>query len=759
MRLEQTRAIPSDGEGRALSPGSVTDGRGDLLSQTMGFDIKGGARNRASLFASAGIEWPDGYDPEREIPRYNDYPFSVDLSNNRILASVDRSGNIRRAVVGEGLRDARGSEAPGVYTSKLLAYFEGTCGLFMTVDGCEIGAPSLGFGNNLIPIYSYSGMGMTIAQRLFVPKADSGCPTSVCSLIEVRNESESQHSFTVRSKCRTTRKTDWPELTARLIMLRESGRSASSDAWMIDLQAGASAKFGFVCLFAGRDVSLDAPEWDYAHLVSELQMVKLGLKGTQGVLDVPEMPWVGDELTRAKELSRQSVLMLPDGAVIGSFWGSNVNPKPDVWMRDFSYTTLGLVDSDPGLAYRCAKYLCMYSSPKDIWDPADSKGEGESSFRHSLGNACMGAVVLSMLRRRYGALAVDVSDPIIIDYLHQLADCMIENMPPEGSLYPTTYISDGLSRGDFHTGSNILAWRAIVAMSEDFRELFGSQTLDLLTSLGIRIKAAIDTICIGSFGEGKQFVEGMYSNKDPVSIHDAEESDIALSGVYGFTKRDDCRVINHMVWALGLDNPYYARTTGGVDYWDFDGSNGVSYPGHICLLKRCRNKHDLMGAFEEIRRTTDLDGSFWWWPFKHDEPDMDRIKRGLGKCGWSSGEFVSILLHDVIGISCNAAEESLTFAPYTPWKRFSLTGFGFLDGEVNFKADEESLMVDNLTNHALKIGLQLCMRPQAMLEDVQLNGESRRLQARVVRLFDSSSVFLQETIGAGRTAYMKIRTS
>lgn len=733
-------------------------GKAEPLSRTVGFDLKGGARNRASLFAMAGIEWPDMYDPESQIPRYNDYPFSVDISNNRLLVSADRSGTIRRAVIGEGLCDARGSESPGVYTSKLLAYFEGSCKLAVTVDGCGFGQPSLSFDDNVIPVFSYSGMGVTISQRLFVPCADSEYPTCLCSLFEIRNDSEYEHSFKLVPECHSIRKTDWPELTPSLTVVAESEEFVTS-AGVANLMPGASARLGLICLFAYHDAVVDVPKWDYARLVSEMGIVVQGLKGAQGVLDVPEMPWVGEELTRAKELSRQSVLELSNGVVIGSFWGSNVNPKPDVWMRDFSYTTLGLVDSDQELAYRCAKYLCAYSSPKETWNPIASRGEKESSFRHSLGNACMGAVVLSMLRRRYGASAVDASDPIIAVYLHQLADCMVENMPREGCLYPTTYISDGLSRGDFHTGSNILAWRAVIAMSEDFRELFDSHTLKLLAAVGSRIKATIETVCLGSFGEGEQFVEGVYSSKEPVSIHDAEESDIALSSIYGFTKRDDTRVINHMFWALSPDNPYYARISGGVDFWDFDGSNGVSYPGHICLLKRCRTRQDLSEAFEEIRRTTDLDGSFWWWPFKHDEPDRNRVKRGLGKCAWCAGEFVSILLHDILGISCNALGKSVTFAPYTPWRRFTLEGFDFLDGKVNFEADDSSLAVDNQTNHALKVVLQLCMQPQTILEDVQLNGESRRFQARVVRLFDSSSVTLQEIVKPGKKALMRIYTS
>lgn len=725
-------------------------------SVSMGYDAKGGARNRSSLYAAAGLEWPNDYIPEEEIPRYNDYPFCVDVSNNRLLVSLDRSAFVRRAVVGVGSQDARGSDAPGVYSKKQLAYFDGHCGLRMSIDGRPLQQPSLNFEKGVVPVFCFCRRDVEVILRVFVP-ADYGTKVSAVFLLaEVRNQSDSSHTLDIELDCEESGQSKWPDLAIDVTLIAKDNPE-SSGSCQVSLDAGQMIQIGCICRFAV-DVLPSPPVVTLEEMDCALGKV-LESVGSQGVLEVPEEPWVGEELTRAAELARQSVLQLADGEVIGSFWGSNVNPKPDVWMRDFSYTAIGLVDTNPRLAYRCARYLCAASAPGEQWGTAEEGQAGESSYRHSLGNACMGAVVLSMIYRRYGYDLVNQPDSVIVDYLHQLARCMIADRPDRGSLYTTRFISDGLSRGDFHTGSNMLAWRAADALIEDFHALFENNTIEALSSIRSQLMETIETLCVGSFGQGEQFVEGAYANGALVPIHDAEESDLALASVYGFAKRDDRRIINHMYWAHSTGNPYYARVSGGIDFWDFDGSNGVSYPGHLCLLKRTRNREDLRHAFAAIRRTTDLDGSFWWWPFKHDELDANRIKRGLGKCGWCGGEFVSLMLHDILGIQADAKTSSVSFAPYLPWHKASLTGFAFLDGTVDFVVDGEKLSLVNNTDHDIHARLQLCMPANSMLEDVKINDSSRRMEAQLVRLFDSSSVVLKEVVGPRKRVDMTIAVS
>ncbi|WP_416517542.1 hypothetical protein [Bifidobacterium asteroides] len=725
-------------------------------SISMGYDAKGGARNRSSLYAAAGLEWPNDYMPEEEVPRYNDYPFCVDVSNNRLLASLDRSAFVRRAVVGVGSQDARGSDAPGVYTKKQLAYFDGRCGLRMSIDGRPLQQPSLNFEKGVVPVFCFCRHDVEVILRVFVPADYETKVSAVFLLAEVRNQSDSSHTLDIELDCEESCQSKWPDLAIDVTLITKDNPERSGSC-QVSLDAGQMIQIGCICRFAV-DVLPSPPVVTLEEMDCALGKV-LESVGSQGVLEVPEEPWVGEELTRAAELARQSVLQLADGEVIGSFWGSNVNPKPDVWMRDFSYTAIGLVDTNPWLAYRCARYLCAASAPGEQWGTAEEGQAGESSYRHSLGNACMGAVVLSMIYRRYGYDFVNQPDSVIVDYLHQLAGCMIADRPDRGLLYATRFISDGLSRGDFHTGSNMLAWRAADALIEDFHALFENSTIETLSSIRSQLMETIETLCVGSFGQGEQFVEGAYANGDLVPIHDAEESDLALASVYGFTKRDDCRIINHMYWAHSIGNPYYARVSGGIDFWDFDGSNGVSYPGYLCLLKRTRNREDLRHAFAAIRRTTDLDGSFWWWPFKHDELDANRIKRGLGKCGWGGGEFVSLMLHDILGIQADAKTSSVSFAPYLPWHKASLTGFAFLDGTVDFVVDDEKLSLVNNTDHDIHARLQLCMPANSMLEDVKINDSSRRMEAQLVRLFDSSSVVLKEVVGPRKRVDMTIAIS
>src|SRR5699024_8962249 len=138
-----------------------------------------------------------------------------------------------------------------------------------------------------------------------------------------------------------------------------------------------------------------------------------------------------------------------------------------------------------------------------------------------------------------------------------------------------------------------------------------------LADVAEELRAAILDQGVRTVDGREMFVEGVFEDGQFVRVHDGEESDLTLASVYGFVDRDDYRVRSHAQWALSTGDPYFGQVTGGIDFWDWDDYNGITYPGHIHMLSTGGTRKQLASALRAIRETTDADGSFWWWPFKH----------------------------------------------------------------------------------------------------------------------------------------------
>lgn len=721
--------------------------------KTVGFDAKGASKNRSTLYSTAGIEWPKNARMEIQPPRYTDYPFSVDISNNRILVSLDRNGSIRRGVVATGVKDVRGETGAGIYVSKQLAVFEGGIGLHFWVDQVYLSAPSLSFLQGVIPVYRYHSDGLTIVRRIFAPQHRNERPLKIIQLITVINKSDKCKSLRIEKEDyrQTIESGDSLIHRAYFIQAESENVDDSCTGMKLNLEPSTSQELALVTDFSPQELPLvcTVPGLDDIHL--SLSETLDARKTALGRLYVDGDQWWGEETIRLQELARQSLLLLPDGKAAGTFSGSNAIFEGDVWFRDMSYTTLSYIESNPDLAAACINLMAVYCLPNTSWGQEARQHPDWSGFAHSVGNACFPVILASLLLRRYGSKIQQFLEPAFFEYIRLLARDLTEERPASGALYRTLYISDGPARGDFHTGSNILAWRALKSLTEDFASCFPEICVLEMSDIMRNLRAAIDAHCVVSISGHQMFAEGVYQDGTAVGVHDGEESDLVLAPVYGFAKLDDERISAHVSWAFGQENPFYWDLTDAIDFWDFDDSNGITFPGYLTRLGGANTRSELDKSLSVIKRLADLDGSFWWWPFEHDVHNTSDVRRSLGKCGWGAGEFISLLVHRILGLSLDQGAGKVQIEPYSSWSSWQLDRLVFNGGYLNISVSDGSIRLTNLSATALKVIMQVPIPPGGKLENVVVNGETRRSQARVVHFHDGSAVRCEERVDAKAT--------
>ena len=731
------------------SPAGAVDRLVDTHGGQPSFGITptGAAADRRTLFAAAGFDWPEGTDPESVHARQTDYPFSVDIGGGQLAAAVDRRGRIRRVVTALGERDVRGETIPGVYTYKEVGFWEGEVGWGAPVAGEPLGGPTgVDFVAGVVPLFTTRADGVELRAAVASPRDAAQAPR-VDAVLQVRNLTDRPRRLQIVPLVEVTRG-DADQVNVQV--LGNGGDAA------VELAPGGSLDAAVRLDFRGGEVV------DEATVRASLEGELSTRRGLFGRLSVPQDEWFGGQMLRLVELARQSGLNSPDGRSIGSFWGSNANPIPDVWFRDFAYTSLAMAEFDPDQAARSVAHLARYAIPATAWEREAEEHPEATGLEHSLGNAAMPAVIAHKLVVVHGREAIAGIREELSEYLTALASQLVTLHTSPEHLYSTLYISDGPSRGDFHTGSNIVAWAALAACGGDLADLVGPELAERSREVAEQLRVAIRTRCVAELGShGPGYVEGIYRDGRAVAVHDGEESDLTLASYFGFTDRDDPLVTTHARWAWSAENPYYAAATGGVDFWDWDDYNGVTYPGHGHVLAGGDDPCSLSQALDLVRRTTDADGSIWWWPFAHGERDAARVKRGLGKCGWVSGVLTARLLHDVYGIRRDWLGRRITVAPFLPWEGFDWRALPFGTGTIDVAAeratDHVTVALTNNTSETLDATLEAAVPAEAMIEDVRYRGENARYQSEVVRSYNASAVRMTGVLAPGETAELVVR--
>ena len=368
----------------------------------------------------------------------------------------------------------------------------------------------------------------------------------------------------------------------------------------------------------------------------------------------------------------QSIAMSSTGKLAGTNWGSYPATR-EIWMKDAYYSCLPIVALDPSLAHP----IILWFSEHGV-RPKGTLVEG--GVNHSLSLSVAGIVLAGQYYDRTGDRSFFAGHPDLKQKWDDLIEQMIASRTdPNTWLFPSRYISDGALEGDYHTGSNVVAWRALKTYARLLQEVFGEAPRSRrYAEIADKVRSAIlaKTIIDGPFG--RQFIEGVDRlGKPPRMISDGEESDTTLMPFYEFLRYDDAAYLHYMGFAMSEHNQVYQPKVRAITWAsspatplaDRVPSTAPGYMKGIALGTTLDELFGEHGYYSEVRRVTDADGSVFWWPFgwNSNPPRWDYEKPVRmsvpGKAGWFAGVHTALFISRYLGVSYDAPSHTLRFAP------------------------------------------------------------------------------------------------
>jgi hypothetical protein len=689
-----------------------------------------------------------------------DRSFSFDVSNNSLLASVDDEGTVFRLAISSGLVPVYETGLPGVFVDKDLDYVEGRYGIRVeTATGERPSVRAADLLDNLIPRSRSTIGAVDLTTVTFAPSGDqSVAPRSVITLTRIVNRGGADETVTATLLASTSSSRG----EVRPTVVPGEGFSAGESSATFVLAAGESTIVSAIIGFDRADAHESRSPVSAVRALAETLAV---LRSRYGRLSIPADPYFASLFERQGELARQVVLLDADGEHAGSFWGSDANDRADVWMLDLYYSMLPMAQLDPPLCRATIDFFVKYGLPPAAWGNYAALDEGHplpgiEPVSHSVGNATAAIALAGAYLSATDDVESLTGDPEFMGYATSIIQLLLDSREEGEALFPSVFISDGPSRGDFHTGSNIKAWYAITTMARILGTLPGEAERAAAWSVEAdRVRDAIYDLCQGDAAFGPEFFEGVYRDGGHVAGHDGEESDLTLAAFYGFADIDEERVVNHALSAFSTDNPYFVPATGGVSWWDFQW-HGPTFPAFVHALSGAAEEEQLLGALEGIRQRTDLDGSVWWWPHLHTETERDNVLRGPGKCGWAAGVYLAKFVHDILGLRPDATQNTLTFAPFLPWDSFewmdARLGAVAFDAAHSKNDGSVSAFVRNRTESDLVVKFELLLPEGMSVSTSVLDGREARETVRMSTRFGRVAVRAEAIVKPGESTELTL---
>ena len=420
-----------------------------------------------------------------------------------------------------------------------------------------------------------------------------------------------------------------------------------------------------------------------------------------GHFTMPGDPFTAELFTRMTVASLQTGALNSKGEPAGVLFGTYPFNELDNF-KDSYYAILPATQRDPIMLQPFIAWFAKYATR-----PLEPKYPG--GITNSLGNTLNSVLLAGLYYQTTGDSNFFKDRPKLIKSLNIILQQVIASRKVPGPwLFPSFFISDGKSLGDYHTGSNVCAWRAFESFARILEEVFDDKTTaSRYHEIAAHIKTDLDQNNIMDGPFGPQFIEGRDADGSvPAMIHDGEESDATLMPFYDYCTFNFPPYKNFNRFAKSTHNASFNPETQGI-VWEYYGPRAkvqpaggfmadATFPGYITCLAGCTDTESLKGSngcLNEIRRLTDVNGMWWWWPYKRGAT-RGNVQRYPFECGWAEGEFGVFYPCNFLGLSYDAPTYTFLFSPPSTTGDFNWSDFpmGFdtfslhyQNGVVDFK--------------------------------------------------------------------------
>ncbi len=480
-----------------------------------------------------------------------------------------------------------------------------------------------------------------------------------------------------------------------------------------------------------------------------------------GELTMPGDPFAAEFFSRCVHQCFHGMAMNADGEFVGANWSGFPSTK-QIWMKDLYHAAVPLAQHEPALLTQCILWFLDRSVRP--WGDKDYEGfllEGGVSF--SITNSLIPVILSGMYYRATGDKTFFADHPEVVAKIRELLTAIHDCRKGEPWLFYSEWLSDGPSRSDYHTGSNLVTWYAFAAAADILQDVCDdAEQAGQYREIAGHIRADIDRLCIADGPAGPQYAEGAFADGSHELDHDGEETDTSLMPFYGYCRYDNPAHQNNVRVAMTTDNKWYRESTRGIkdSTWINDPTPAIdaTYPGYMTGLAGVQTAAEMTGPdgmMTRIAERTDLDGSIWWWPFRAGE--MCRayeIDGGfVGKTGWASGVFAAHFVSQILGLNYHAPSRTLSWLPFSPASDFTWAGARLGSGLFDLQlARQDGKVAASVTNHCdcdVTVELELILAPGTAPKSITVNGKSFNGQTTSGAFFDSATVKLALPVEAG----------
>ena len=730
---------------------------------------------------------PESY--YQSVDRY----VSFDVSNGQILCSASANGLLENACILKDIVPSRGlfDRLPGVFAEKDLIGggpwpFSIQLGDGDPVSLHGIAGSTAELLGNLFPLFSHTHGALQVRLLAFAPTTalpTSAPPRAVIVAVQLHNRGDQALDGVLRVH------PDVPDLAVVPANVtgpacHEAVLCLDDTAWrpqwpevQFGLEPGRDAVLCFAFMLGenGEELHRTGRMLEERGALDWLNETWRQHAERLGRLVIPDDPYYAEAFVRFRELCRQSVLRLADGAFGAGFWGSDFIgvsawASPRIWNKDNFHAMLPMALLGPSLCADSILYFLRWALPHAPYGPAARRFSGVRRVTHSLANGLSPLILAGAHYQMTGDKAFFRAHPEVLHFGRDLLSDVLQSRQGERFLFPSMYISDGESRGDYHTGSNMLVWYAFHHMARLAREVYEQPELaSQWSETAAKVKDAVLARCIGVGSLGARFFEGANADGTFVACHDGEETDVALMPFYGFCEPDEPALINHSKLALSPENPLYAPGIDGI-WWSDTDRPSATFPGWMTGLAGAVTEEEVRSRLEQIRRLTDVDGSIWWWPYTYGETDPARVRRrdpyfthevrgqqqevGVGKCGWAAGVYLCLFVHNLLGLRVDVPARQVSLRPFCPWPEFTWTDCRLGESRFDFAyARRDGHVVGRITNRndsAVEGLIELTLAEGAQATACKCNG-ARADGVELARRYGRPSLRLARAVAAGET--------